>query len=534
MDPLYEAVKGNSALYKIAAFVILSLGALLLAYRRAFTVCYARELPRLGKREGVSWKAMKKRFQTDSLSLLNEVYENYSKKGQSVLIPKYGPHDEVILPPGSLPWIVKQPDHLLSSHASQNDAIQLEHSLGPKFAFDAWGGMLVKSDLTAVLETMGTIMLEQVGPAVDAAFGMDVTEWNEIDLFPACRLVTGKAVMGFTLGDSVEGRKLCRDEGFIQSCYNTLDGMLEVAGEIGGARKVYRTYLGHFSKGVKSMPAKLKDLADRFAPVHTERLQIIQSAAEKKAIPKDLLQMLMEYAIKERTDEATSLEDMTKRLAVSNFGTIHQTVLTLHNILLNVIATDKEFDTMSLLREEFSRVLGDDENNWTRAKVAAMLRADSIARETLRAHTFLGLAMERIVVAPNGIVTEDGILLQKGTKIGILAHQMQHDPDLVKDPQKYDPFRFSRQREANPDLHNLSFVATSAENLPFNHGKHACPGRGLIDIQFKMLLSYIVKNYDLEFPESYEGKRPANTWFAEFGVPPITAKIRVRRKEASS
>lgn len=310
--------------------------------------------------------------------------------------------------------------------------------------------------------------------------------------------------------------------------------MLESAGTVGGARKPFRPYLGRFSKAIKSMPAILEDLSKRFALIYKERLQILQNTSDTKSVPRDLLQMLFQFAVKERPEEASSLEDMTKRLAVLNFGTLHQTVLTLHNLLLNVIGTDKEFDSIALLREEFDRVLGADKNEWTRAKVSAMLRADSMAKETLRVHTFLGCAMERLIIAPEGLTTLDGIHLQQGTKIAILAHQSQADPSSFKDPLKYDPFRYSRQREAKAGLNNLSFVSTSSEYLPFNHGKHACPGRGLVDFQFKMMLSYVVRNYDLEFPESYEGKRPANTWFAEFGIPPLAAKIRVRRKKNAS
>lgn len=135
--------------------------------------------------------------------------QKYSKKGQSVLIPKYGPHDSVILPPSSLQWLCKQPDSVLSTHAAQIDAIQLDYSLGHKFAYDAWQGVLIKTDLNAVLETMASIMIEQVGPAIDNCFGMETEEWKELDLFPACRMITGKVVMGFQVGDSAEGRKLC-------------------------------------------------------------------------------------------------------------------------------------------------------------------------------------------------------------------------------------------------------------------------------------------------------------------------------------
>ncbi|KAL3421729.1 cytochrome P450 [Phlyctema vagabunda] len=541
MDSVFQVVGGRS--FQIVAGAIISFAAILvLLYRALFVIRYPRNLARLGEQEGIPWLEMKKKFETNALPLLNDVYENYSKKGRTVLIPMFGPHEGIILPASSLQWLCRQPDDVLSTHAAQIDAIQLDNSLGHKFAHDAWGGIMIKTDLNSVLEPLCNLMNDEVAAVLSDTFGKDSENWKELDLFPACRTLAGRAVLRFTLGDSPEGRRLSKDEGFLQSCFNVLDGMLETAGTMGAARKAFRPFLGRWAS--RAMPAKLKDLKQRFEPLYRERMQLLEQRAASKeaAVPQDLLQMMLDYAIKERPDEAYSLDDMTKRLAVLNFGTMHQTVITLHNIFLDMLDSNSEFDTISVIRDEVVRVIGDSPDthtkNWTRAKVLAMTKADSMARETLRVHTFLGCAMERLVVAREGLVTEDGIRLPRGSKVSILAHQAQTDGELFKDPLKYDPFRTSRAREAaadpstgRPGLNNLSFVSTSSEFLPFNHGKHACPGRGLVDFQFKMTLAYTVMNYDLDFPESYGGKRPENTWFGSFGVPPLTAKIRVRRKK---
>jgi cytochrome P450 len=318
--------------------------------------------------------------------------------------------------------------------------------------------------------------------------------------------------------------------------------MLDTAGAMAEARKITKPFLGRWAS--RAMPAKLADLKKRFEPLHRERLHMLEQHARNKhnLPPQDLLHMLMQYAAKERPAEACSLDDMTRRLALSNFGTMHQTILTLHNLLLDVLGSDSEFDTLSVLRDEVSRIVGAAGDTgaslWTRAMVASMTRADSAARETLRVHSFIGRTVQRLVVAPEGVVTEDGIRLPRGTMVSILAHQSQTDKDTFEDPLKYNPFRSSHAREAaadattgKPGLSHLSFVSTSAESLAFSHGKHACPGRLLVDFELKMILAYAVMNYDLQLPESYGGKRPPNNWFAGFGIPPLDARIRVRRKK---
>ncbi|KAI1342285.1 cytochrome P450 [Xylariaceae sp. FL0016] len=520
-------------------------------YRALFTIQYPKNLPRIGEKEGKSWKEMRNKFQTDCISLFNDAYENYSKKGKAVLIPVFGPCDEVILPPSSLQWLTRQPDSVASSLHAQIDSIGLDYSLGSKFAHDPWGGMLIKTDLNAALETVCAVMNSEVAAAVGETF-KGAEDWKELDLFPACRILAGRATLAFTLGDSAEGRKLCQDEAFVNSCYAVLDGMLDTAGTLAATRKFLKPLHGPWA--ARAMKAKLNDLKTRIEPLHRERLAILEqrAAGENVVEPQDLFQMMLAYAAKERPAELRNLDDIVGRLAVSNFGTMHQTVITLHNIFLNVIDSDREHATATELRREVARVIMGDASAspgaaytgthpWTRAKVSAMTRADSVARETLRAHSFIGRTVQRLVIDPRGLTTEDGVHLPPGTMVSILAHQAQTDPTSFADPETYDPFRFARPREAaadretgRPGLSHLSFVSTGSDYLPFSHGKHACPGRFLVDFELKMVLAYVLMNYDMEFPESYEGKRPPNFWFAGFGIPPIEAKVRVRRRKTGS
>lgn len=317
--------------------------------------------------------------------------------------------------------------------------------------------------------------------------------------------------------------------------------MLDAAGYQASILKPFKPFTGMWAS--RHMPPKLKALEERFEPLYQERLRLCQQIAEGKEVekPRDLLQMLFDYAAKERPAEMLSLKDMTRRLAIMNFGTMHQTILTLHNLFLDVLDSDSEYKTIEVVRDEVDRVMGAggdfSSKQWTKANMSLMTRTDSISRETLRLHTFLGRAVQRLVIAKEGLVTEDGIHLPKGAMVSILAYQSQTDPTTFKEPFKYDPFRFSRPREDAADartgkagLNNLSFVSSSVDYLPWNHGKHACPGRFLVDFEFKMILGYALAHYDLELPESYGGKRPPNTWFVGFGIPPLDAKIRVRRR----
>ena len=74
---------------------------------------------------------------------------------------------------------------------------------------------------------------------------------------------------------------------------------------------------------------------------------------------------------------------------------------------------------------------------------------------------------------------------------------------------------------------NLSTVTTSDTFLPFGHGRHACPGRFFAATEMKLLLAYIVMNYDIKPMET----RPPNEFLGGNVLPPMKANIWVRRRK---
>lgn len=250
--------------------------------------------------------------------------------------------------------------------------------------------------------------------------------------------------------------------------------------------------------------------------------------------PQDQVQMIIRYAQRERQHELHDYDIMLGRLAASNAGSMHLTQFQVTNLILNVLGSDAEFNTIAVLRDEIDRILGQDESaEWTKAKVNQMTRVDSAGRETLRLHSFGARAGFRKVMTSN-FKTPDGYHLPKGTLLSFLSQPAHVDAEIFDEPLKFDPFRFSRLRElaASRDERAppVTLVSTSPEFLPFGHGKHACPGRFLIDFEFKMILAYVLRNYDIAFPNEYNGQRPPNVWLAEAVFPPEGAKIMVKRR----
>ncbi len=281
-----------------------------------------------------------------------------------------------------------------------------------------------------------------------------------------------------------------------------------------------------------------------FEPLFRTRLALVQKYSKDDPAhdePQDHLQMMMRFAQKERPEEL-NLDKMTNRLMVANFGSMHQTSIQVTNMLLNILGSDGEYNTITVLRDEIKRVLDSDDGvgsaTWSKAKIAKMTRADSVSRETLRLGAFGGRAVFRKIMV-DGVTTDAGVSLPKGSMISFLAQPIHTDATKMDDPFKYDPFRFSSVREAAAEGDkaaggSLSFVTTSPDHLPIGHGRHACPGRFLIDFELKMIIAYVLTHYDIKFPTKYNGKRPENRWLTEAVLPPAGARILVRRRTAET
>lgn len=140
----------------------------------------------------------------------------------------------------------------------------------------------------------------------------------------------------------------------------------------------------------------------------------------------------------------------------------------------------------------------------------------------------------------------DGTFLPAGTLIVAATYPTHFDDENYASAAEFDPFRFSRMREAEGEGTKHQFVNTSVEYILFGHGKHAwyvdarvcakvweshmcdSPGRFFAAIELKAMLAYIVVNYDLQIPN--EGPRPENIYFGANVIPNPSGKVMFRKR----
>lgn len=264
-----------------------------------------------------------------------------------------------------------------------------------------------------------------------------------------------------------------------------------------------------------------RKLENLLRPTFEKRLLILQSKDSSVEEPQDFLQHLMR-SLHESNSPDLDIAFVTKHVVLFLLGAAFNTSMLATHVLYGILDSDAEYNTIAEVQTELENVFGEKAKHaWSRSEAEKLPKLDSILRETLRLYTPGAQNMARKVMH-DGLSTPDGYPLPKGSTVTILARGPQMDPDSYPDPQKFVPFRHIEGKKR--------FVDTGPEFLPFGHGTNACPGRFLLAIELKMLVSYILQQYEVELPAEYAGKRPPAAQFGEFRLPPRNGKIQIRKR----
>ena len=119
-------------------------------------------------------------------------------------------------------------------------------------------------------------------------------------------------------------------------------------------------------------------------------------------------------------------------------------------------------------------------------------------------------------------------VLPKGT---MLAANLLHAHALPEtwgdNAGDFDPYRFLRLEEDTGK--KFGIVTTTPNILNFGHGRHACPGRFFAAQQMKLMLAYLLVNFDMRIGNPGE-RRPKDFWFGLACMPDPRSRILVRRR----
>lgn len=459
------------------------------------------------------------------------------------------------MPPSLWKWANSLPEDQLAVKKAQLEFHNMNYSLGAKYILDGWQGHLVKTDLTPRIDEIAPILWDELSFAVDRRLGTTPGEWVEVDATDFVTDIITRAMSRF-----IVNLPLCRDEEYLAAARAGSDAFILAGAANAVVSPLLRPISGFFTRIYSGRV--LNRLKKAWEPVYRERMERFakgDNTDEPLCVPpppppkfppylvpantlSDYLQAILQFGHAHRPSDIHSLDDTSRRLTLVNFSAMHTTTITTLNLLLDLIGSDPSHQTLSQLHDEATRILGAQPSaqSFTRAAVARLVKADSAARETMRLRSFGAHVNFRRVQPPGGLTVttpDDGFrtVIPQGMMLSWGSMAVARDADVYEDSYSYDPFRFWRMREAVSATKDgrealSAFVATSLTHMPFGHGKHACPGRFLIDVELKMVVAYLVVHYDLAFPEEYGGRRPENRWLAEGEMPPVGVRIRARRR----
>jgi cytochrome P450 len=251
--------------------------------------------------------------------------------------------------------------------------------------------------------------------------------------------------------------------------------------------------------------------------------------------PNDFLQWYITYAKKSLEPEESTPKYLSDRIATVNFAAIHTSTFTSVNAIYDIASSPDMATMLSEIRAEALSAMPAPDEKWSKSSVQSMTKTDAILRESMRYSTFMTSALERTVVAKEGVTTPDGLHIKRGNTIAVPALPVHHDPNIYYEPNSFVPFRFLRptgedsQQQQGQDrkTRSTNTVDTSLTFLSFGHGRHVCPGRFFAANEIKLLLAYIALKYDIEPLE----RRPDPIPYGSTMTPNPNVLIKIRRKK---
>ncbi|KAF7187091.1 Cytochrome P450 monooxygenase [Pseudocercospora fuligena] len=455
-----------------------------------------------------SWRSI-----THSRSITIEAYNCHSKHNRPFVIPQWGIEPFLILPQSQMKEVYQRPDADVNITAMLRENLAVKYTGDSDIAADAFHVDIVRQELTRKLSLLTADVFDELSLGFQDEWNVKSDEWRPIILYEtAMRIVTRAANRVFS------GTELCRNAEFLE--YTRQYGqqiftqaMLINMIPLSFLRPVAAAFLTRKSARHKNIVLK------HAAPAIRRRLEAVR--AGNKDPPVDCLQWLIEKCVARNDPVELDVTRITRRLLRLNMVAIHTTSITITNAIFELYSSSRAEEYVAGLREEVERVLKAHDGKWSKAAVNELHRIDSTIRESMRCNDFSVFSVARMITAPNGIELSDGLHIPHGTKIAVPNIGIHRDPANYETPDEYDAFRFSRSKE--------SVVITSESALHFGYGRHACPGRFFAAQEMKLMLAYIVMNYDVKIVGSGPRKRDLKA----LAIPDAEAKILVRRRQTT-
>ncbi|KAK1759619.1 cytochrome P450 [Echria macrotheca] len=502
---------------------------------------YPASLPRVGFGGGIigsvrNWLG----YITHFNAWVEEGYEKYTKHERAYVVPSAPSRpQEIVVPRSQTSWLLEFPDRIVSAKEAHADIMHSE------FQFlqtdDDFPITTLHKHLARNLVGLLPGIQDDVHESIDATFGTDTDGWKKLNLWEAwlgiVPRVTNRALVG---------KDMCKNKAFLDSQVAFADALVRNSFILNMFPKILHPIVARFVVAPNWWTWRKSFTMIRPLIEQRQHDMARKAGGDPEYDTWEPEECLITWMIRQAQADgwADKLEAslISKSLLPIEFAAIHTTVITGHGLLLDLLSGPDE-GVVGVLRDEANQVFSEQKTGyWTKDGLSRLHRIDSAIRESMRLSHFATALTHRKVVAKEGITNaKEGWHAPYGSFLMLDLAGTHHDPDIYPEPYKYDAFRFSRAREefeARQEkdaeealrIKRLGMVTTSDTYLPFSHGRHACPGRFFVAHELKMILAYLVRNYEIRRIE----QRPKPMWIGQTIVPPLEATIEVRRRKGTA
>lgn len=369
---------------------------------------------------------------------------------------------------------------------------------------------VISTTLTRETGNLIPDLKDELAQSLDEIWGKDTSTYKEVVVWNVMQHIIARVTNRILIG-----LPMCRD-------VTLLKASMTFAQDI----PITSTLLRFIWEPLRPLVAPLITLPTR---IHDNRFyQILKPEVERRlraydakhadpeakatnSEPRDFLQWLIIQAKDLGDPYMWKPYTLAARVMLTNFASIHTSSFAITHVLLDLASSKQEY--IDELRGEIREVLAAHDGQWNKRSLSALSKLDSTMRESQRLNSFAALATLRTVIATNGVKAPSGIHLPRGTRVAVHSYPVFHDADIYPDPYTFKPFRFAEKRQAAGEgtyveKARQAWATTNPQYTAFGHGRHACPGRFFASSEIKLMLAYIIMNYDFE-PQK---KRPENLW----------------------
>ncbi|XP_075037148.1 sterol 26-hydroxylase, mitochondrial-like isoform X2 [Mixophyes fleayi] len=144
----------------------------------------------------------------------------------------------------------------------------------------------------------------------------------------------------------------------------------------------------------------------------------------------------------------------------------------------------RDMEVQNALYQEIMSVIP-GENIPSREAIANMPLLKAVIKETLRMYPVVP-TNSRIAVEKEMIIGD--YYFPKGTLFTLCSYQIGRDEKNFREPNKFIPQRWFREQKEKNNPYS---------SIPFGHGVRACVGRRLAELEMYMIISSVLKKYEL-------------------------------------